>query len=141
MKPGAMLLNVGRGTAVDTGALAAALREGRLGGAGLDVTDPEPLPPDHPLWDEPRCLITPHNSGKYSLPQTLENIVQIFARNLRHAAAGEGAGQPDPARRALCDRRNPGPPPALRGHLPAVSGNCIVLPHRPQGPHKATRFP
>ena len=89
MKPGAMLLNVGRGTAVDTGALAAALREGRLGGAGLDVTDPEPLPPDHPLWDEPRCLITPHNSGKYSLPQTLENIVQIFARNLRHAAAGE----------------------------------------------------
>ncbi len=89
MKPGSILINVGRGSAVDSDALAAALHSGRLLGAGLDVTDPEPLPPGHPLWSEPRAIITPHNSGKFSLPQTLENIVQIFAVNLRHAAAGE----------------------------------------------------
>ncbi len=53
-------MNVGRGALVDTGALVAALRAGRLRGALLDVTDPEPLPDGHPLWSEPRALITPH---------------------------------------------------------------------------------
>lgn len=56
----AILVNVGRGAHVDTDALVAALASGSIGGAALDVTDPEPLPDGHPLWSEPRCLITPH---------------------------------------------------------------------------------
>lgn len=59
MKPDAVLLNAGRGSAIDCAALAEILSQGHLLGAGLDVTDPEPLPPDHPLWDAPRALITP----------------------------------------------------------------------------------
>jgi phosphoglycerate dehydrogenase-like enzyme len=56
----AMLVNVGRGRHVDTDALVRSLADGAIGGAALDVTDPEPLPDGHPLWSEPRCLITPH---------------------------------------------------------------------------------
>ena len=89
MKEGAILINVGRGTAVDTDALAAALHSGHLRGAGLDVTDPEPLPPDHPLWDEPGAVITPHNAGHFSWLRTLDNIVAICGVNLRHLMAGE----------------------------------------------------
>ncbi len=89
MKPGAILMNVGRGTAVDTDALTEALRSRHLFGAALDVTDPEPLPADHPLWKQPNVLITPHISGRFSLPRTLDNIVDIFARNLRHYLNGE----------------------------------------------------
>lgn len=88
-KPGAILLNVGRGTAVDGEALAAAVHSGRLSGAGLDVTDPEPLPPEHPLWAEPNVIITPHVTGGFSLPKTLDNIVDIFAHNLKRYAAGQ----------------------------------------------------
>ena len=88
-KPGAILLNVGRGTAVDGEALAAAVHSGQLSGAGLDVTDPEPLPPEHPLWAEPNVIITPHITGGFSLPKTLDNIVDIFAHNLRRYAAGQ----------------------------------------------------
>lgn len=62
-RPGARFYNVGRGTTVDQGALLAVLREGLLDAAYLDVTDPEPLPPGHPLWNEPRCFITPHSAG------------------------------------------------------------------------------
>jgi glyoxylate reductase len=60
MKPTAILVNTARGPIVDQDALADALREGRLAGAGLDVTDPEPLPPDHPLYDTPNLLVVPH---------------------------------------------------------------------------------
>ena len=60
MRSHAWLINIARGSLVDTAALAAALAGERLGGAALDVTDPEPLPDDHPLWREPRALITPH---------------------------------------------------------------------------------
>ena len=60
MQEHAVLVNVGRGGHIDTDALTEALAAGRIGGAGLDVTDPEPLPDGHPLWSEPRCLITPH---------------------------------------------------------------------------------
>ena len=65
-----------------------ALRSGKIFGAGLDVTDPEPLPADHPLWGEPGAIITPHNSGKFSLPKTLDNIVDIFIHNLKRYAEG-----------------------------------------------------
>ncbi len=63
MRPDSVLVNVGRGGLVDSAALARALAAGQLGGAYLDVTDPEPLPPDSPLWTEPRCLVTPHLGG------------------------------------------------------------------------------
>lgn len=88
-KPGAILLNVGRGSTVDCDALAQAVQQGRLYGAAIDVTDPEPLPPDHPLWTLDTVLITPHISGRFSLPRTLENIVDIFAHNLQRFAAGQ----------------------------------------------------
>ena len=89
MKPGAVLLNVGRGTAVDTNALSDALYAGKLAGAGLDVTDPEPLPADHPIWDAPGALITPHVSGGYALKPTLEKILALSARNLERYEKGE----------------------------------------------------
>lgn len=60
MKPDAVLVNIARGSLVDSGALAAALHRGHLAGAGLDVTAPEPLPDGHPLWTAPRCVITSH---------------------------------------------------------------------------------
>lgn len=60
MRGDAWLVNVGRGDVVDTDALVAALRAGWIGGAALDVTDPEPLPSGHPLWGMPQVLITPH---------------------------------------------------------------------------------
>ena len=60
MRPDAWLINIARGGLVDTNALVAALRAGTIGGAALDVTDPEPLPDDHPLWTLPNVLITPH---------------------------------------------------------------------------------
>lgn len=88
MKRGAILLNVGRGTAIDSDALCDALMSGHLGGAGLDVTEPEPLPVNHPLWDAPNCIITPHVSGFYHLPETFERIVRIAADNLTRYREG-----------------------------------------------------
>jgi phosphoglycerate dehydrogenase-like enzyme len=88
MKPGSILVNIARGGLVDTEALVAALAAGRIAGAALDVTDPEPLPEGHPLWSEPRCLITPHTAD------TLEMIRPLLADrvgdNVRRLAAGEG---------------------------------------------------
>lgn len=89
MKDGAVVLNVGRGSIIDTEALCDALESGHLAGAGLDVTDPEPLPSHHRLWDIPNAVITPHISGFYHLPETLERIVRISAANLK--AYTEGA--------------------------------------------------
>ena len=88
LKSSAVILNVGRGTAIDTEALCDALYRGKIAGAALDVTDPEPLPADHPLWDAPNAVITPHISGGFSLPETLEQIVDLFAQNL--CRFGEG---------------------------------------------------
>lgn len=88
MKEGAVLLNVGRGMIVDTEALCDGLESGHLGGVGLDVTDPEPLPQNHRLWDLPNAVITPHISGFYHLPETLERIVRISAENLRAYVSG-----------------------------------------------------
>ncbi|MGI5877457.1 MAG: D-2-hydroxyacid dehydrogenase [Christensenellales bacterium] len=82
LKPGSVLINVGRGTAVDTEALCDALLSGRLLGAALDVTDPEPLPAEHRMWRLPGAIITPHVAGGYHLPATLTRIVEISAENL-----------------------------------------------------------
>ncbi len=89
MKDGAILLNVGRGTIVDSMALCAALESGKLAGAGLDVTDPEPLPADHPLWKQKNAIITPHVSGGFHLAETHERIIRIMAENLAAFCAGK----------------------------------------------------
>jgi phosphoglycerate dehydrogenase-like enzyme len=84
MKNSTILLNVGRGTAICTDDLCDALENGVIGGAGLDVTDPEPLPAEHRLWDAPGVVITPHVSGAYHLPETLRRIVNISIENFEH---------------------------------------------------------
>jgi phosphoglycerate dehydrogenase-like enzyme len=87
MKPGAYLVNVARGKIVDTGALLEALRSKKLAGACLDVTDPEPLPANHPLWKLPNVVITPHIASRAEL--TEERGFAAFRENLRRFDAGE----------------------------------------------------
>lgn len=89
MKEKAFLINVGRGTAIDSEALNRVLRDGWLGGCAVDVTDPEPLPAEHPLWAAPRMIITPHISGQYHLQETFERIVRIAGENLEKFLAGK----------------------------------------------------
>ena len=87
MERHAWLVNVARGRHVVTDDLVAALRNGEIGGAGLDVTDPEPLPAGHPLWSLPNCLITPHvgNTPEMAVPLLAERITA----NVRRFALGE----------------------------------------------------
>jgi len=87
MKRGAYFLNVGRGGTVVTADLVAALESRQLGGAGLDVTEPEPLPKDHPLWRAPNVLITPHNSNDSDLG--VEAQRRVVTENVRRYVAGE----------------------------------------------------
>ncbi|MBX3378660.1 MAG: D-2-hydroxyacid dehydrogenase [Phycisphaeraceae bacterium] len=87
MKPGAILINVARGRVVETTALLEALRGGRLAGACLDVTDPEPLPAGHPLWKEPHVIITPHVSADADLTQ--DRFRLLIIENVRRFGAGE----------------------------------------------------
>ena len=87
MKPGALLLNIGRGSAIDTNALITALKSGQIGGAGLDVTDPEPLPADSPLWQMDNVIITPHISGNQTLELTNDLIVNKFVNYLQDYVA------------------------------------------------------
>lgn len=82
MKPGAVLINIGRGSAIDADALCDALDEGRLSGAALDVTVPEPLPADSRLWQTENLLLTPHVSGGSSLPETHNRMIRLMAENL-----------------------------------------------------------
>jgi phosphoglycerate dehydrogenase-like enzyme len=87
MEEHAWLINVARGRHVVTDELVDALRNGVIGGAGLDVTDPEPLPPEHPLWSLPNCIITPHvgNTPEMAVPLLAERITA----NVRRFAADE----------------------------------------------------
>lgn len=89
LPPSAYVVNVGRGSAIDQDALAEALRAGRLAGAALDVTVPEPLPADHPLWTCPNTILTPHISGNMSLGLTCQLAVDLFCRDLERYARGE----------------------------------------------------
>lgn len=82
MKQDAVLLNVGRGTAIQTEDLCDIMEAGYLLGAGLDVIDPEPLPSDHRLWKIPNVILTPHVSGGDHLPETSNRIFQIATQNL-----------------------------------------------------------
>jgi len=87
-KAGALLVNVARGPVLDQRALVGALQSGHLGGAALDVSDPEPLPPDDPLWSCPNVLISPHYAGSGS-PKSLQRLADGVAGNLRRLMAGE----------------------------------------------------
>lgn len=88
MEPHAWLVNVARGAHVVTDDLVDALTNGTIGGAALDVTDPEPLPPDHPLWRLPNCIITPH------VGNTPEMAVPLLSERIRENVRRYGAGEP-----------------------------------------------
>jgi phosphoglycerate dehydrogenase-like enzyme len=87
MKSGALLVNVGRGELVDESALVAALEKGALRGAGLDVFEREPLPPESPLWSLPGVIVTPHASGR--TPGNLARAEVLFLENLVRFSRGE----------------------------------------------------
>ncbi len=86
MKPGAHIFNIGRGGIIDQDALIDALRSGHIGGAGLDVTTPEPLPEDSPLWDLPNVIITAHTSG--NTPKYGERALSLFGDILERLRDG-----------------------------------------------------
>lgn len=84
---GAVLINIGRGSVLDEAALVAALQEGRLGGAALDVFEAEPLPPESPLWAMPNVLVSPHSASTSDRENA--RITELFCDNLRRYLAGE----------------------------------------------------
>jgi len=87
MKPSAILVNASRGAVVDTEALTHALMEGQIRAAALDVTDPEPLPPNHPLFALPNCLIIPHiGSATYG---TRRRMAEMACENLLAGLEGQ----------------------------------------------------
>jgi phosphoglycerate dehydrogenase-like enzyme len=86
-KPGAVLVNVARGGVLDQDALLVALDEGRLAGAFLDVAEPEPLPPESPLWRHPRVIVTPHIAG--GSPEGWSRTIDLFCDNLALYLSGE----------------------------------------------------
>ena len=88
MKKGSFLINAGRGSAVDQTALYDALESGHLAGAAIDVTSPEPLPPESPLWDCRNLLITPHSAGGLRVRYTVQRILEIGGENLRAVLDG-----------------------------------------------------
>jgi phosphoglycerate dehydrogenase-like enzyme len=87
MKRSAYFINVARGGAVVTADLIAALEAGTIAGAGLDVTDPEPLPADHPLWKARNVIITPHVAGSTDIG--IEAQLRVVRENVRRYVAGE----------------------------------------------------
>lgn len=86
-KPGAWLVNIARGDMIEEQSLLAALRSGAIGGAFLDPTDPEPLPPEHPLWTAPDCMLTMHLSGR-SQTKMFGRAAELFLHNLDAFRAG-----------------------------------------------------
>lgn len=86
MKPGAYLVNIGRGPTVDESALIQALQSGWIAGAGLDVFETEPLPADSPLWDMPNTILTAHYAGR--TPHYIERALSIFLDNLERYTTG-----------------------------------------------------
>jgi phosphoglycerate dehydrogenase-like enzyme len=87
MKPSAYFISVGRGESTVTADLIEALETGRIAGAALDVTDPEPLPEEHPLWTAPNVVITPHVAGRSR--EAFARVGTLVVENLRRYAAGE----------------------------------------------------
>lgn len=87
LKKEAIVYNIGRGTTIDQNALISALNEGLIAAAYLDVTNPEPLPPDNPLWTTPNCFITPHLAGGHSTEKNRQ--IEHFLENLRRFENGE----------------------------------------------------
>lgn len=87
MKPSAYFISVGRGASTVTDDLLAALNKGEIAGAGLDVTDPEPLPEGHPLWTTPRVIISPHTAGRSDKGR--DRLFLLVRENLRRYVAGE----------------------------------------------------
>jgi phosphoglycerate dehydrogenase-like enzyme len=87
MKNGAIFINVGRGESVVTDDLVDALDSGKLGGAGIDVVDPDPLPSNHKLWTSPNVIITPHTAGNSELKR--ERVWLLMRENMRRYVAGE----------------------------------------------------
>ena len=87
MRRHALLINVTRGAIVYGDDLLAALDEGVIGGAGIDVTDPEPLPAGHRLWTHPRAIVTPHTAG--GSPRRAGRAIDTFVENLRRLRAGK----------------------------------------------------
>lgn len=83
MRQGALFVNGGRGTTVDQDALLDALQRGHLGGAATDVTDPEPLPPEHPLWQQKNLILTPHIAGLFHVPKTLDLLIARCIQTLQ----------------------------------------------------------
>jgi Phosphoglycerate dehydrogenase and related dehydrogenases len=88
MKDGAVIVNIGRGNAIDTDALCDALDSGKLLGAAVDVTDPEPLPANHRLWKCENAIVTPHISGFFHMRETYDNIVDICIENFKRYVNG-----------------------------------------------------
>lgn len=89
MKPSALLVNIARGGLIDQDALIAALQQGKIAGAALDVFEQEPLPEDSPLWELENILLTPHNAGGFSSPMAREKIGQIMLDNLERYLTGQ----------------------------------------------------
>ena len=87
MKRSAILINIGRGAIVDLQGLADALREKEIAGAALDVCDPEPLPPEHPLWQMPNVIITPHVAA--ASPRIAERHLETLLENIQCFVRGE----------------------------------------------------
>jgi len=123
LKPGALLANMARGPLVVEADLAAALDEGRLAGAVLDVTDPEPLPPSSTLWDRPNVIITPHVAGQAAW--RIDAMTDLFCRNLRRWQTGR------PLINLLANKRLGFP---IRGSGTPIWGDAEIRPPKPLAP-------
>jgi glyoxylate reductase len=128
MKRGAILINTARGAIVDQDALGRALREGHLGAAALDVTDPEPLPPDHPLLSAPRLIVLPHLGS--ATHRTRERMAQLAVENLRAGLTGDLLPHAVVQVAAGASASAAGAPPSATGASPSAAGGPPSTPER-----------